>query len=417
MSILSACKRLCQSARGSSLSWPRAAFAVALAPIVLAGTAEAQDNSARRLKPKAGKAIERKDTAPQVPKGPLHIMISLADQRVALYGNGTLVARAPISSGTASHPTPTGVFSVIQKNRHHRSNLYNDAPMPFMQRLTWSGVALHQGALPGYPASHGCIRLPTEFARQLFGITRLGARVIVTRNEAAPVEIAHPRLFRPLAQDIPVALRGSIGEIKIADAADSITDASSARLMKQPVNDAVVHTAIPAVDTGVTGEIPTINEPVRVREASLVAREAERRTGPVSVFISRKEGRLYVRQNFQPLFDVDVMIDKPERPLGTHVFTAMNGEGGDTRWTVVSVPSSQPRPSERTGKTRSEPNRLATSAMSTPSATEALERVDIPALVRNRIAEMVTPGFSFIISDQGLGPETGLGTDFIVLTR
>jgi hypothetical protein len=409
VSILTAYKGLCRSACGNSAA--RAVLALALAPALLTGTAEAQDNSARKPKPKASRTIERKEILP-APKGPLHIIVSLADQRVALYGNGALVAQAPISSGTASNPTPTGVFSVIQKNRHHRSNLYNDAPMPFMQRITWSGVALHQGALPGYPASHGCIRLPAEFARQLFGFTRLGARVIVTRNGVAPMEIAHPRLFTPIAEEIPVALRGSIGDlVRTASVAVSISDAS---VVHEPVNDTMVHTEIPAIDTGVTGEIATINEPVRVREASLMARETERRSGPVSVFVSRKEGRLYVRQNFQPLFDVDVTIDNPEQPLGTHVFTAMAADDGRPRWTVVSVPSRQPRAIERAGKNRAEIRQAAAPA---PSATEALERVGIPTLIGNRIAEMVAPGFSFIISDQGLGHETGLGTDFIVLTR
>ena len=102
-----------------------------------------------------------------------------------------------VSTGTASHPTPTGVFSIIEKDRFHRSNLYHNAPMFFMQRVTWSGVAMHEGVLPGYPASHGCIRLPRDFAARLWPTTKLGVRVIIARDEVAPVDFAHPRLFAP----------------------------------------------------------------------------------------------------------------------------------------------------------------------------------------------------------------------------
>ena len=123
------------------------------------------------------------------------IAISIANQRMTVYDNGVPVAHAPVSTGTASHPTPMGIFSVIQKERYHVSNIYSGAPMPFMQRITWSGVAMHAGVLPGYPASHGCIRLPHDFATKLYSLTRAGARVIITRNEIAPVEFEHQRLF------------------------------------------------------------------------------------------------------------------------------------------------------------------------------------------------------------------------------
>ena len=122
----------------------------------------------------------------ELPKGPLQIVVSIDSQRVALFANGERVAEGPVSTGVPGHPTPLGVFSVIQKDRHHRSNIYSGAPMPFMQRITWSGIALHEGALPGHPASHGCIRLSYDFARKLWPTTKLGARVIVARTELAP---------------------------------------------------------------------------------------------------------------------------------------------------------------------------------------------------------------------------------------
>src|SRR5712672_4750558 len=124
------------------------------------------------------------------PKGPLQIIISVAGQRVSLYDNGELIARSSVSTGTQRHPTPLGVFSVIGKQRWHRSNLYSAAPMPYMQRITWSGIALHAGVLPGYPASHGCIR-------RLWHLTKRGTRVIIAHNDVQPVEITHPHLFKP----------------------------------------------------------------------------------------------------------------------------------------------------------------------------------------------------------------------------
>jgi hypothetical protein len=136
---------------------------------------------------------------PAKPKGPLSIMISLDRQQLTLYAGGEPIAHSRVSTGQKGHSTPTGVFSIIQKDRWHRSNLYDDAPMYFMQRITWSGVALHQGIVPNYPASHGCIRLPEAFAKQLWGTTQVGVRVIITHGEVAPQEIAHPRLFAPKA--------------------------------------------------------------------------------------------------------------------------------------------------------------------------------------------------------------------------
>ena len=116
-----------------------------------------------------------------MPKGPLQLMVSINEQRAVLYSNGVRVAETKVSTGTASHPTPTGVFSIIQKNRWHRSNLYGNAPMFYMHRLTWSGIALHEGHLPGHAASHGCIRMPTDFVSRLWNVSKMGMRVVVAR--------------------------------------------------------------------------------------------------------------------------------------------------------------------------------------------------------------------------------------------
>src|SRR3954454_2540059 len=132
--------------------------------------------------------------AQEVEKGPLHIVVSIADQQISVYDDGALIARSSVSTGVSDHPTPSGVFSIISKQRWHRSNLYSDAPMPYMQRITWSGIALHAGVLPGYPASHGCIRLKWDFAIRLWHLTKRGTRVIIAPNQVRPVEIANPRL-------------------------------------------------------------------------------------------------------------------------------------------------------------------------------------------------------------------------------
>ncbi len=114
-----------------------------------------------------------------------------------------------MSSGTPGFPTPIGVFSVIQKNRYHRSNIYSGAPMPYMQRITWSGVAMHEGVLPGYPASHGCIRLTHKFASELWGMTRMGVRVVVTPDDAEPVQVTHAKLPAPNMTPAPTSVSGA----------------------------------------------------------------------------------------------------------------------------------------------------------------------------------------------------------------
>lgn len=150
-----------------------------------------------RLKP--GEYIWAPDIAPA---GPVLIIISLANQRAVTYRNGVPIGVSTVSTGKPGHETPTGLFTILQKHVDHKSNLYDDAPMPYMQRLTWGGVALHGGNLPGYPASHGCIRLPLGFARLLYGVTRLGLTVVITKEAAVPRVAPVPDPMRPTASDI-----------------------------------------------------------------------------------------------------------------------------------------------------------------------------------------------------------------------
>lgn len=144
--------------------------------------------------------------------GPVNILISIPFQRLYVYRGSRLIAVSPVSTGAPGNDTPVGQFTILQKNARHRSNLYNDAPMPYMMRLTWGGVALHAGWNPGYPDSHGCVRLPLAFARKLFEITALGAQVVVTDEAVdplageAPIDTGPAPLLRAASAAIEIAV-------------------------------------------------------------------------------------------------------------------------------------------------------------------------------------------------------------------
>ncbi len=161
--------------------------------------------------------------------GPLLAVVSLRKQRISIYGSEGLLTQSVVSTGQSGFPTPTGVFSVIAKSRYHRSNIYSGAPMPFMQRITWSGVALHAGVVPGYPASHGCIRLNPSFATELWGMTKIGARVVVSPDDVAAQELAHAALPVPLMTPAPEKVAASPDDalVKMASASVAVSDSSS----------------------------------------------------------------------------------------------------------------------------------------------------------------------------------------------
>jgi hypothetical protein len=317
-------------------------------------------------------------------KGPLQIIVSIADQRISLYENGALIARSSVSTGVERHPTPLGVFSVISRHKWHRSNIYSGAPMPYMQRITWSGIALHAGELPGYPASHGCIRLSNHFAVRLWHLSRRGTRVIIAPEDVRPLEITHAQLFSRKPQ-----------------VASASPEAGTATLAS---NDSVAAAATHVSLGAGTAEAAKASEPAsaRVRPKKVV---------PISVFVSRQSGRLFVRRGFKPLFDVPITIRDLAEPMGTHVFSVMESqnEGTAVRWTVVSIP-------ERSGLIKG-PSGSHKEPLLPDQANAALERIDIPQDVVDRISELLTPGSSLIISDHGISRETGKDTDFIVLTR
>ena len=339
-----------------------------------------------------------KENQPQeTPKGPLQIIISIADQRVSLYDNGALVARSSVSTGVRRHPTPLGVFSVIEKERWHRSNIYSGAPMPYMQRITWSGIALHAGVLPGYPASHGCIRLTNDFAIRLWHLTKRGTRVIIAHQNVVPVEIANLHLF---VSKLKTA-SGSAENRAIAAGDGNKTAAATQAPLMSNVDTQVI------ADSQVAGSAPSGATPQKAI--------------PISVFVSRKLSRLYVRQGFRLLFDVPVEIQKPEEPLGTYVFTVMEpeNEGSAVRWNVVSI-SEQSTSTDSTKERKAPKQQIVQSASSAPlsdQANTALDRIEIPQDAIQQISELLTPGSSLIISDYGISSETGPDTNFIVLTH
>lgn len=356
-------------------------------------------------------------------QAPLQIVVSLPKQQMKLYRGTELVKTTRVSTGRQGYSTPAGVFSILQKRRRHFSNLYNNAPMPYMQRLTWSGIALHEGMVPNYPASHGCIRIPRGHARELFGLTERGGHVVITRDDAQPSPIEHEALFQPYA---PVETAGLA-----ADRAGEATYHHLATLEKEignwrsyteragdPVRILVTRRTgreknmdvqrllgeigyDPGPVDGWIGKntIAALKDfqkdyglrPTGVIDAALIAELHD------AAFAGKPEqGHIYVRQRFKEVFDAPISLDDPDQPLGTHMYLAMDFEDGDrdVGWTAITAQQAESM---------------------TPET--ALDRIGVPDDVRQRIALMLTPGSSLIISDHGLSKETGKGTDFVVLTK
>jgi lipoprotein-anchoring transpeptidase ErfK/SrfK len=439
----------------------------------------------QRLAPRQGDRspagqIARPEKEAPPPAGPHMLIVSVKSQNVSFYANGKLVSQSPVSTGKATNPTPYGVFSVIQRNRHHRSNIYSGAPMPYMQRLTWSGIALHEGKLPGYAASHGCIRLPEQYANYLWRTIRMNTRVIVSREDAVPVDIAHALLFQPkpaavtvetvpelrktLDTTTPEQIRTAAVTLISTDGAGEGVDGADARPAMRDLTSSVEQLSVrDDAKSEIAAPIPA-DEPAKPELAShepgkedasdatasiyprpadipgpILASFAESLDakqkkappkGAITVFISKKDKTLYVRQHFIPLFSAPVKFKDDKSNFGTHVFTALQKDGNDKdlSWMAVTMP--QELPQAQKVKTRIEFDRRgrpievpvkplgkAQEPIPSLSAKDALDRIEIAPEVADRISEYVTAGASLIVSDHGLGRETGLYTDFIVETR
>ena len=403
---------------------------------------------------------------------PIMAIVSLRNQLITVYDATGWILRAPVSSGQRERETPAGIFSVIQKDADHHSNLYDDAFMPHMQRLTWSGIALHGGPLPGYPASHGCVRMPLDFAERLFDLTQMGLRVIVAPTDAVPVEIVHPVLlvskpdagalaaartaeadkadrkadqarlaagkaFREATQAmVPVRVAENLklrADAQLATAETALGSAISAEAKEQAERDraqalgkiadlqmqlaaakAELQPKLDAVTA--TREAATAAENARVAAVE-AARQVASESEPVSVLISRKTQRLYVRQAFAPILESPVAILDADRPIGTHIFTAVERGETNLRWNVVSLEAGRRSGGlvESQGRAGEGHDRDVEPVLTDPgSAKSALDRIVIPQDVLDRIAG-IAPRSSLIITDEALSSETGKGTDFVVI--
>lgn len=437
---------------------------------------------------------------------PVLAIVALRDQRISIYDAEGKILEAPVSTGSVGYETPAGIFSIVQKKELHSSNLYEDGEMPFMQRLTWTGIALHAGVLPGRPASHGCIRLPMAFAQQLFDLTDLGMRVLIVRDDMGPSDITHPALFKSkLVGKEPIPARRSEHSVsskaasearfgasepnarsarswqtlqsigasrtteleaaneKLRDARAAATraaseEAASTRLLRaREANLANAETALAEaerrletsteVQSNARAEAAKAKALARVDElraqletaklqveakrevaerateaarAATAARDgaadaaeaATRKTLPVSVFISRKTQRLYVRKGNTPIYEGPVEIREAQKPIGTFVYTAVEprGTSGDMRWSVVAMYRT-PTNIEPVSQTRDG----HAAATDVAAAKAALDRVGFAPEALEAISEIVWPGSSLIISDEGPSRETGKDTDFVVV--
>src|SRR3954471_4597869 len=185
---------------GARRRWGRpAVLTLAAMAALTALTADALARQARPAPP------PKEAVAPRNAGEPIMAIVSIKSQQVTFYDADGWILRAPVSTGTKGRETPAGVFALLDKEVDHHSNMYDDAWMPHMQRITWNGIALHGGPLPGYAASHGCVRMPFGFAERLFDKPRIGMRVIISPNDAEPVEFSHPALFEPKAEAIATA--------------------------------------------------------------------------------------------------------------------------------------------------------------------------------------------------------------------
>ncbi len=284
-----------------------------------------------------------------VPSGPIVVVVSLPEQRAYVYRNGIRIGVATVSTGKPGHNTPTGVFTVLQKDKDHHSKTYNNAAMPYTERLTWDGVALHAGGLPGYPSSHGCVHLPSEFARLLFEISPMGMTVVIADARTAPTEVVHPAALAPV------------------DAA-----------------------------TGREVEVPRLSA-----EENFRWQPEKASAGPMSIVISGADGRALIYRNAIEIGRARVVVRDPTRPLGTHAFIMLEGRGAGAspiakdapahRWMAVAVPGH------------------AGGASQGLDPAEA-DRISMPPTFATAVYRALTPGATLLVTDAAvLEHTTGRG--------
>jgi len=276
-------------------------------------------------------------------RGPMAVVVSLTEQLAYAYRNGVLIAVSTVSSGKKGYETPTGVFTILQKDKDHRSNLYNNAPMPYQQRLTWDGIALHAGGLPGYPESHGCVHLPTEFARRLFAATNMGMTVVVSAEGDSPSEVVHPRAIAPID----------------------------------------THTGMENAITPLASGEDYRWEPEKSPE------------GPVSLVMSVPDHQVIVLRNGVEIGRANIAVRNPQP--GTHAYIVAQGQSTSEipsmpgiqmpTWITIGIPGNE----DKAGHVLN---------------TAAADKIAVPPQFMAKLLPMLTPGTVLLSTDQTILPQT-----------
>jgi hypothetical protein len=483
----------------AALAWRASALAMLVATLSAATALTALIPVPAAAK-EAAAARTAEAAAPRSASDPIMAIVSIKSQRVTFYDADGWILRAPVSTGTTGRETPAGVFAVVEKDKDHHSSMYDDAWMPNMLRITWNGLALHGGPLPGYAASHGCVRMPFDFAEKVFDKAPMGMRVIVSPTDTEPVAFSDPALFAPKqdaidaipvraaaatrdADDaakaaaaakaaVPAAKRDaavSLGAVRNLKFLKARADADLARAEKMlaaaSANAAKMDQA--AVDQAKNDQANTdqlkTDQPntdrakmnqAKADQAKAAAQDAEQKASakvddlgkqfdaaaadlkgkqdaaaaaaaaakaaegkrietakaaadaklagePVAIFISRATQKLYVRRDTHKKWpdggevydfsqEYPVTIKDPDRPIGTHIFTAVARDGDGLHWTEVSIDNGD-------------------------NAKDALGRITFPQAVLDRIAPTAVPLSSITISDEPLSAETNYRTEFVVV--
>ncbi len=400
-------------------------------------------------------------TAPRQAGEPIMAIVSIKSQQVTFYDSEGWIVRAPVSTGVKERETPAGVFAIVEKDKDHHSTMYDDAWMPNMQRITWNGLALHGGPLPGYAASHGCVRMPFGFAEKLFEKTQIGMRVIVSPNDAEPVDFSHPSLFVPNAEAIAAVpakaetlARDAAEAAKTADeakkaaattareaaplaaslrkleklkartdaelaSADKALAAAKTDQAKLKAEDRKQKAAAKAAevatqfDTAKADAASKLDGAAAAKEAAQTAQTRKTDTAnaaldaklalePVSIYISRATRTLYVRRN----------THKPAPDGGGEVFD-----------TSIEVPVTIRDPGKPLGThvftavARNDAGLrwTAVTIENGDGAKEALDRITIPKEVLDRIGPTALPRSSIVVSDEPLSEETNYRTEFVAV--
>jgi len=427
--------------------YARAMLAAMAALIMLAAETAAQE---------LRRAQTREEVAPRQGGEPIMAIVSIKSQRVTLYDADGWILRAPVSTGTTEYETPAGVFAIVQKKKDHRSNMYDDAWMPHMQRITWNGIALHGGPLPGHAASHGCVRLPFGFAERLFDRTRIGMRVIIAPYDTTPVPFSHPALLVPNAEALAAArVRAEPLAREAAEAARADDEAKRAATIaareaaaltaslrklelskkradaefeaaeKAPIGARVDQTRLQAeglkrraaelgkqfdamsaearqrLDASNSAKDTAEAAEIKKADTGRAADQANLSLEPVSIYISRATQKLYVRRaTHKPVRDGGEVFDASiEASVKIH-------NPGKPIGTHVFTAMAR----EGAGLRWS-----AVTIDGGDDAGSALDRITIPQEVLDRVAPTALPRSSIIVSDEPLSAETNYRTEFVAV--